>query len=502
MKLQENCSYEELKNQALLAANENLLLRNEINNLKEQLTWLKKQIFGKKSEKIISDLNNDQLVFEGFEEQKPEEKINHGPSHTRRSSKKGSDTIALPSDLPVKRIVIDIPEKEKMCSITKKPMVKIGEEISFKLAHESGSYYLKEIVRPKYALPNNDGIKTALMPDSIIPKCRADESLLADILTKKYASYLPLYRIHEEFLRDNIRISAKLMSTWVIKIGNALKPLYNEMLKSVLKSDNVFIDETPVNLQDTPKVKQAYIWVMVGGKHKNPFYRVYNFRMDRKHIHAEELLHGYTGTLHSDKYGAYQSLAIKKQFTWCPCFSHIRRKFIESETDPDFTKLIIRKIRYLFMLERVAWNRTEDERLLIRREKEIPIIDQLIELVKNKLHDRHILPKSKLKEALGYFYSLVPYLKNYTKHPWAHIDNNTAERAVRPIAIGRKNWLFVGSKNAGEAQAVIMSLVQTCRALNINPRIYLEDIMRRIMGHNSQKLHELLPDVWALSANR
>jgi hypothetical protein len=99
-------------------------------------------------------------------------------------------------------------------------------------------------------------------------------------------------------------------------------------------------------------------------------------------------------------------------------------------------------------------------------------------------------------------FTLVPYLKNYTNHPWAHIDNNTAERAVRPIAIGRKNWLFVGSKEAREAQAVIMSLVQTCRALNINPRIYLEDIMRRIMGHNSQKLYELLPDVWALSANR
>jgi transposase len=194
---------------------------------------------------------------------------------------------------------MDIPEEEKICSITKKPLVKIGEEISLKLAHESGSYYLKEIVRPKYAFSNNDGIKTALMPDSIIPKCRADESLLADILTKKYASHLPLYRIHEEFLRDNIRISAKLMSTWVIKIGNALKPLYNEMLKAVLKSDNVFIDETPVNLQDNPKVKQAYIGVMVGGKYKNPFYRVYNFRMDRKHIHAEELLHGYTGTFHS-----------------------------------------------------------------------------------------------------------------------------------------------------------------------------------------------------------
>ena len=109
------------------------------------------------------------------------------------------------------------------------------------------------------------------------------------------------------------------------------------------------------------------------------------------------------------------------------------------------------------------------------------------------------MPKSKLREAIRYFYSLIPFLKNYTKYPWAHLDNNTAERAVRPIALGRKNWLFLGSEDAGTATAVILSLVQTCRALNINPRNYLNDVMRRIMGHSNQRLEELLPDQWALN---
>jgi hypothetical protein len=255
-------------------------------------------------------------------------------------------------------------------------------------------------------------------------------------------------------------------------------------------------------MQDTPKVKQGYMWLLSGGKLKNPYYRVFNFELNRRHEHALKVLKNYFGILHSDKYGAYETLAKNKQFTWCPCFVHIRRKFLEEQTDPDFTDLILRKIKYLFMFERIAWEKDEEERLKIRREKEVPIIDELIKLVKDKLLDNKILPKSNLKKALGYFYGLIPYLKNYTKHPWAHIDNNVAERAVRPIAIGRKNWLFVGSEDAGKSAGVIMSLVQTCRALNINPRAYLENILRRFMEHSYQKLHELLPDEWAVSFNQ
>jgi transposase len=150
------------------------------------------------------------------------------------------------------------------------------------------------------------------------------------------------------------------------------------------------------------------------------------------------------------------------------------------------------------MLERVAWARSEEERLKIRLEKEVPIIDELIAVVKNRLVDGKILPKSKFREALGYFYGLVPHLKNYTKYAWARLDNNVAdERAVRPLAIGRKNWLFVGSEDGGEAAAVLLSLVQTCRAIEVNPRDYLEDVMRRLQSHPANKLHELLPDEWA-----
>jgi transposase len=285
-----------------------------------------------------------------------------------------------------------------------------------------------------------------------------------------------------------------------MRSGFALKPLYEEMKRYILQSVNVFMDESPVNMQDPGKgkVHQAYMWVLVGGKATDPPYRIYNFRTDRKHINAVELLAGYTGVLHSDKYGAYEALVRNKKIIWCPCWAHIRRKFFEAESgDPEFRKWVLRKIRYLYMLERVAWSRSEEERLRIRAEKEIPIIDEITTAVKERLIQGKLLPKSKFSEALGYYCGLIPHLKNYTKHAYARLDNNVAERAVRPLAICRKNWLFVGNEDGGEVAAILLSLIQTCRAVEVNPREYLEDVMRRLMSHNANSLYELLPDQWA-----
>ncbi len=269
------------------------------------------------------------------------------------------------------------------------------------------------------------------------------------------------------------------------------------MKKKVFSSENVFIDETPVMMQAEKETKTTYMWVLVGGEDASPAYRIYDFRESRSHVHVQEMLEGYDGVVHSDKYGAYEVLAQKKLIIWAPCWSHIRRKFFEAEAgDPELRGWVLRKIRYLFWLEKVAWARSPEERLKIRQEKEEPIIDEMIGKIKARLLEGKILPKSKLREAMGYFCSLIAYLKTYTKYPFARLDNNVAERAIRPLAIGRKNWIFFGSPDGGKAAAVILSLVQTCRGLKINPREYLEDVMRRLMGHSNQKLHELLPDQW------
>lgn len=477
------------------------VLRFENNHLKEQLEWCKRQIFGKKSERVVSELSSEQLQFEGFVDssQKPIEKQTVPANERKKRQSTGSDTIQLPPDLPVETTVLDIPEAEKIDQETGIPLVKIGEEVSYKLAYRPGSYFLKEIIRPKYAHPKKEemGVIIASMPDSIIPKCRADESLLAEIATRKFVDHLPLYRIAENLQRDSIQISRRLLSQWVVKLGIALKPLYDEMKKLILGGEQIYIDETPVDLLDSPKVKQGYMWVMVGGDGADPLYRIYEFKQDCKHENVDTILAGYRGIIHSDKYGAYEKYIQKNDNVWMPCWAHIRRKFFEAEAgDAAFREWILEQIRQLFALEEVAWTTSAEERSKIRQTQERPIIDAMIERVKKRLHEGKILPKSKFREALGYFCSLIPWMKNYIEHPFARRDNNVAERAIRPLAIGRKNWLFFGSEESGESGAILLSLVQTCRNLGINPREYLEDIFRRLMGHSFQKLRELLPDQW------
>ncbi len=200
----------------------------KISYLEEQMDWFKRQIFGKRSERVVSNLNAEQLTFEGFENPVPDVKKKKIVAAHERSkpNRNGQDKITLPDDLPVKTIVLDISDDEKICKETGVALVQIGTEVSHKLAHEPGSYYIKEFIRLKYAHPEKEenGILTPPMPDCLLPKCRADESLLAEIVTKKFADHLPLYRIEEILNRDGIKISRKLLSQWVIRCGMALNP--------------------------------------------------------------------------------------------------------------------------------------------------------------------------------------------------------------------------------------------------------------------------------------
>ncbi len=483
---------------------ENEKLKQTITSLQEQIQWLTRQMFGKRSEKIIP--TNDTVIWIPGCEPIPQEKVEKTQTintHQRKKAdRQGQDKITLPDNLPVERIVLDVPEKEKVCQETGSPLVKIGEEVTHKLAHRPGSYYVKEIVRPKYANPqrSEEGVKTADLPESLLNRCQADDSFLAEILIMKYCDHLPLYRISEILGRENIHISRQVLSQWVLKSAGALEPLYTEMQRQIINSGVIFIDESPVKMLDPSagKTKLSYMWVVCGGKASNPAYRAYHFRTNRQHDNAEQILKGFSGIVHSDKYGAYEKLAQKKQFMWCPCWVHIRRKFFDAtHGDKEFREMVLTKIGELFAIEEIGWQKSPDERLKLRQETAAPIIDALSAEIKEKLYNGKVLAKSNFKEALGYYYSLIPYLKNYTFDPWAHLDNNVCERAVRPLAIGRKNWLFVGSNDGGEAAAIILSLVQTCRNLGINPRLYLEDVMKRLMSHPARDIAALLPDRWS-----
>lgn len=194
----------------------------EILYLKEQNAWLLRQIFGKKSERLV-DANPEQLKLDGFESENTEKaKSQTIQSHERKAkTRTGEDTIRLPEDLPVETVVIDLPEEEKICKQTGLPLQKIGEEVCHKLAHRPGSFFLKKIVRPKYAHPKREenGVMISPMPDTLLPKCRADDSLIAEIAARKFVDHLPLYRIAENLARDGVMISRRLLSQWVVAAG-------------------------------------------------------------------------------------------------------------------------------------------------------------------------------------------------------------------------------------------------------------------------------------------
>ena len=491
---------------------ENLSLKNnEINWLKERVAWFERQVFGQRSERIILPLDSNVRYLPGLEPQDGVQalEVESIAGHTRTKKKRkekndNSNGLVIPENLPVEQTIIDLPEEQKVCPETGEKLVRIGEEVTRKLAHRAASYFVKEIIRPKYAIPSREeaGIFIGELPDSILPRSSADESLLAEIVTRKFADHLPLYRLSEIFSRDNVQITRQLLSQWLMRLGVVLKPLYDLMLNRIKESGIVYIDETPLKLQvkGKGKLQQAYMWVLVGGEGANPPYRVYSFAENRKHQNAFDLVGDFSGVIHSDKYDAYVKLSKRKEILWQACWAHVRRKFEEAQSgDLEFREMMLRKIRHLYMFERVGWARNEKERLRIRKEKEEPIIDELIAAVKAKVEEGKQLPKSKFSEALNYFYSLIPHLKVYISIANAHIDNNVAERAMRSLAIGRKNWLFVGSIQGGMSTAILLSLIQTCRGLEINPREYLEDLMRRYNSHPASRLAELLPDQWAAS---
>lgn len=279
-------------------------LRRQVASLREENDWFRRQVFGQKSERIVKTVSTEGAYYQpylpGFEHlgedaPKEEEKKTAVPAHTRRQSRlKDTHKISFPDDLPVERIELDLPEDEKVCQETGLPLVKINEEVCRKLALKPGSYFIKEYVRPIYALPKESmgGIRMMDMPDSIIPKCRADESLLADIMVKKFCDHLPLNRIGEAMTRDNIHISRQLLSNWTVRAGKALKPLYDLMFQQIRDSGNVFVDESPVMMLKPGKGKthQGYMWIIAGGNERDPPERVYIFRTDRRHFNAEEML--------------------------------------------------------------------------------------------------------------------------------------------------------------------------------------------------------------------
>jgi transposase len=483
-----------------------LELRGQLAILTEKFEWCQRQIFGVKSERVIEP-NPEQPALGGLldevpkaaEEEPVETKLVKRKTKRKRRGE-GDDCIVIPDGLPVEEVVIELPPEETISPVTGLPMTIIGYDISEKLAVKPEQFYIIRRKLAKYVSPEDPklGVLCAPTPPSPIDRCPADVSLLAYFLISKYLDHLPLNRLSQIFARQDVHIHRKTMSAWAMRLGEVLGAVYDEMRLRALAAPCLFIDETTIKEHCIGKCKTRYIWVAVGGAGGggDPPYIIYHFGT-RSHKQLDEFIGKYDGAVHSDQYKAYLKKAQAGDFIWQPCGAHARRKFEESTGySAGFRKWILRKFRYIFLYERVAWRRGPGERLTIRRWKEAPVIDEIIQRCKEELVAKTHLPKSKSRKALEYLLTNAPYMKNYIDNPEMRFDNNVAERALRPLAVGRKNWMFVGSERGGKAAAVICSVLQTCKALGINPQDYLEDVLPRILDHNSNRIGELLPDQW------
>jgi len=472
-------------------------LKHNMKILEEHIVFLNRKLFGKKKETIIDDGNYLPMDLEPPALEK-EEPVQEELKKVVKKKRKKFSRFNFPDDAPREEEVFDLSEEEK------EGLKYIGSDIVEKLAYRPGNYFIKVIITKKYAKLDKPelGIFIPEKPQAAIPGSRIDESMLATILVDKYCDHLPLYRLEQKYARDGLYISRKTLSALSLKAGSLIEPLAELLLKEIMASQVIFTDDSTVSLQQKGGCKTSRLWVYAGGASGDPPLIYYQFTKDRKEIHSLRKFENYKGIFHSDIYSVYEKIAKYDDITWQPCWAHARRKFFEALTNHSLKGTVLQLMDDLFMHERKVWEVESSEntrsqknylKLKIRKEECLPIVDNIFNSIKESVKKGEHRPKEKLTLAIAYLLKREDYFKNFLKNPDIRIDNNVSERNIRPLAIGRKNWLFVGSEKGGQTLASVMSLVQTCKNLNINPREYLEDVLKKINNTPKNLLTSLLP---------
>jgi transposase len=405
----------------------------------------------------------------------------------------------LPEHLPRKRVVYDLSESERQCPQCHGELKHIGEEVSERLEYIPASLHVIEEVCPKYACDKGCTVITAQKPMQPIEKGLPGPGLLAHVVVSKYGDHLPLYRQEGMFEREGVKLSRSTMCDWMGRCAELVSPLYEVMKERVVSGKIMQTDDTPVGVLDPalPRTRIGRIWTYVGDD-KHP-YTVYDYTQTRSRDGPVEFMRDFNGYLQADAYSGYETLYEdkKRDVTEVACWAHARRKFFEAQSSDLMRSMImLAYIRLLYDVEREAkeMKLQGDGRLALRQAKSVPILDDIKAYLERE--QPNVLPKSPEGQAIAYTLSNWEALIRYCEDGDLEIDNNGAERSLRGIAVGRKNWLFFGSDNGGQTTAILTSFVATCKRLQINPFTYLRDVFDRISAHPVNRLRELLPDNW------
>jgi len=480
------------QNHQLIAQIKELTHQNEAQtqlmaNMQAQLNELLRVRFGQKSERTKS--------------KKPKGPDDNGPpfvvkqDKTESSKKRGRKKP--PEHLERVRIEYELSEAERVCPDCGKVCQRIGEDISEQLEYIPARLYVKAHVRHKYACQSGCGIKTALMPAQPIDKGLAGPALLADVIISKYQDHLPLYRQALRFKRYGVEIAESTLCDWVKACANLLSPIVSRMKELLLLSDKLHSDDTPIPVLAKDKAKKGRLWTYVADHTQAYPITVYDYTPTRSQSGPVAFLGNFKGFLQADAYSGYDVLYKNGKIIEVGCLAHVRRKFFEvsiatkNETRANEALSLIGEI---YEIEAKIKGMSPESKYFYRKKHSKIKYRQFYRWLKKT--KRIIIRNTPLCKAIVYALNHWRALQNVLSDGSLQVDNNTAERAMKPVVLGRKNYLFAGNDEGGKSAAIIYSIIETCKQNAVNTFDYLKDIFTRLPRQLNNKLDELLPFHW------
>lgn len=472
---------------ALKAQNELLL---EHKNTLQELAQLKRLVFGQKRERFVENLDPQQLTL--FEDTKEAEGYAWVPQqhieYDRKTPKKHPGRTELPDHLPVEEVVIE-PEEDTT------GMKRIGEEITETLEYTPASLVKKRTIRPKYAKQDGEGIVIGNLPSRPIPKAIAEASLLSHIAVAKFIDHLPFYRQIQRFKREyQWEVSDSTINEWFVAVCTLLHPLYEVLQRKVLSNGYLQVDESPIKVLDQDKpggTHQGYQWVYYSPESKLVFF---NYRKGRGQHGPKEILKEYQGILQTDGWQVYDKYAQIPGITLAGCLAHARRYFDKSkQSNKAKSEEVLTIIQRIYAQERMCKEMlSAEDRQTFRKNHMQPIFEELRQWLDEELKG-DITPKSDYGQAITYLNKQWPKLIRVLENERIELDNNLIENKIRPLALGRKNYLFAGSHDAAQRIAMMYSFFGSCTAHDINPYEWIKETLELIPETKLSGLHKLLP---------
>jgi len=483
-------TYAELEAQVVRLSFETEKLRLENANLK-------RLIFGAKQERFVPVTNAEQgALFTLPAPMAPSPAKTEQIIYTRQKAQKAHKLPSrqpLPASLPRKEIVIE-PEENTS------GMKKIGEEITEELEYEPGKLYVNRYIRPKYARPKDEGVVIGTLPSRPIEKGIAGPGLLAHMLISKFVDHLPIYRQRQQFLRYGVELAESTLYDWIKYSTDLVLPLVHLQRERVLQVNYLMVDETPIKVLDPNKkgtTHQGYYWPYYDPIGKQVFF---DYQKSRSREGPNTVLRNFRGYLQTDAYAGYEELAAQPDIIPVGCMAHARRYFFEAQdNDHQRTEWMLFRFQALYAVEQYCRENQVSfaRRYELRQGEAKPVMAEMRAWLDQE--SIKVLPASAIGKAIGYMLHQWPRLERYLTDGTLEIDNNLVENAIRPIALGRKNYLFAGSHKAAVRAAAIYTLVANAKLCHIEPFAYLRDVLTRLANHPFIDLDQLLPCNWKAS---